>query len=246
LLKMAQSIEVTGCQRVPLEAELMMDEAFYVNTTVPVVHNVVFDAKVADRQIENILVLDAEKELDILEESPFVSVTVFCMRWLQNAFNMRIKDDDRLGALKEVVVAAVESETAGKELLDFTEVHTDVSMLSTFEQGQETVIETKRRTKQRITKGNRSLFAARLANEAKLKFGTLKYTEANMLMVRRWLSKFLDVPEFKDLRITDKVLALDRAVFMAFVVSEDFQRFKVLFESKKMQDKVLLRFGATE
>jgi hypothetical protein len=78
----------------------------------------------------------------------------------------------------------------------------------------------------------------------KVKFGNLKYIEANRLMVHRWLSKVVE-EEFKDLRTVDKVLALERATFMAFVVSEDFLRYQVLFEDKIMSDRMLARFGAS-
>jgi hypothetical protein len=46
------------------------------------------------------------------------------------------------------------------------------------------------------------------------------------------------------LRNCDKALALERATFMSFVTSADFSRFKVLFEDKLMQDRLLVRFGA--
>jgi len=48
------------------------------------------------------------------------------------------------------------------------------------------------------------------------------------------------------MRNVDKVLALDRATFMTFVMSDDFKRYQVLFEDKKMKDRLLMRFGASE
>jgi len=227
-------------------ANSMEIDGVHINLESPIVHNVFLDADKAGRELDSMLVVDASSELDILEESPFVAVTCFCMRWLQKAMNMRIKNDDKLGALKEVVVAAIESDNNDKPLLDFTEQYEDITTLARHNMGETTIVETRRRVRTKIRKGYRSLFAARLACEAKLKFGNMSYNEANIMMVRRWLSKMLDVPEYKDLRITDKLLALDRAVFMAFVVSEDFKRYKVLFENKLMNDRILLRFGASE
>jgi hypothetical protein len=238
---MTQSIEITGTQRIPLEAELMMDDHFYINTTAPVVHNVVFDIAAAHERLESLLVLDAEKDLNVVEENPFVTVTMFCQKWFQRAFGVEIKDTRRIELLKEIVTETMEK--AVDEPADYTEIHVDESLLVTFKNGEEVRELVKRRERRRITKGCRSMFAASLATRVKVKFGTLHYNEANQIMVHRWLSGIVD-EEFKDLRNCDKALALERATFMSFVTSADFSRFKVLFEDKLMQDRLLVRFGA--
>jgi len=220
----------------------MMDEAFYVNTTTPVVHNVVFDVATAQQRLESLLVLDAEKELDIVEENPFVSITLFCQRWFQRAFNVKVEDSRRVELLKAIVTETME--TAHDFPVDYTEYNTEVHCKSVYEQGVEVTHEVKRVGRQRITKGCRTMFAAALATKVKVKFGTMNYTEANRIMVHRWLSGVV-MEEFPDLRNSDKALALERATFMAFVVSEDFARFKVLFEDKSMKDRLLMRFGAS-
>lgn len=240
---MAQSILVTGTQRVPLEAELMMDDHFYVNTTTPTVRNVLLDVKQAENDLNSMLVLDAEKDLEVVEESPLVSITVFCQRWFQKAFNIKKEDTHRIELLKEVIVSAMEE--ANDDPIDYTELHTDVSTITCYEDGVPEQKLTRKTERRRITKGNRSKFSAALAQRVKVKFGTLRFSEANRIMVHRWLGSVVD-EEYTDLRVSDKALALERATFMAFIVSEDFARFQVLFDHSLMKEKLLLRFGAEQ
>jgi hypothetical protein len=233
---------ITGTQRIPLEAELMMDEEFYVNTTSPVVRNVVFDVAVAQRRLDTLLVVDAETELEIVEENPFVSVTLFCQRWFIKAFGLSKEDVRRKECLKRVVVEAVEA--ACDDPIDYTEEHTDESVKTTYENGVASSTVVRKKSRRRITKGYRSMFAASLSLKVKIKFGALKYNEANRIMVHRWLSGVVE-EEYPDLRNCDKVLALERATFMSFVVSADYARFNVLFEDELMKDRLLMRFGAS-
>lgn len=201
-----------------------------------------FDLDVTRRQLDGMLRLDA-RELDIIEENPFVTVTAFCQKWLSKVFGVKKSQLHDKENLRHVICNAVDS--AHEDPLDYTEDHKEYRKLVTYENGQATERVVKRRKTTRIVKGNRSKFAGSLAQRVKVKFGNLKYIEANRLMVHRWLSKVVE-EEFKDLRTVDKVLALERATFMAFVVSEDFLRYQVLFEDKIMSDRLLARFGASE
>jgi hypothetical protein len=200
-----------------------------------------FDLEATKRALDAMLVLDA-RELDIVEENPFVTVTAFCQKWLSKVFGVKKSQLHDKENLRHVICNAVDS--AHDDPLDYVEDHAESRKLVTYRNGQATerIVSQKKTT--RIVKGNRSKFAGSLAQRVKVKFGNLKYIEANRLMVHRWLSKVVE-EEFKDLRTVDKVLALERATFMAFVVSEDFLRYQVLFEDKIMSDRMLARFGAS-
>nr|UHS72013.1 MAG: hypothetical protein [Tombusviridae sp.] len=200
---------------------------------------IIFDLEKTRRGLDSILRVDA-RDLEIIEENPFVSITVFCQKWFQKAFGLGKKESTEIEVLKQVVTSAMEE--AHEDPVDYVETHIDTSTRTTYNNGEAVVEVTRQRKTQRLVKGNRSKFAASLAQLVKVKFGSLKYTEANRLMVHRWLSKFVD-ETYADLRTVDKVLALERATFMSFIVSEDFARFQVLFESEAMKDRLLAHFG---
>jgi len=203
----------------------------------PYIH---FDVERAKRELSSMLVIDAT-ELDIVEENAFVAITVFCQTWLCKAFGLSKRESTQADILRETICAAVEE--AHVDANDYVEEHIDTSVKNTYNNGEVTQIVTRVRKTSRLVKGNRSKFAGSLAQRIKVKFGTLKYTEANRIMVHRWLSKIVE-EEFKDLRTVDKVLALERATFMAFIVSEDYARFKVLFEDGKMSDRLLAHYAS--
>jgi len=79
-----------------------------------------------------------------------------------------------------------------------------------------TVLHNVKRTN-RIKKGGRSRFAMALAKEAYLKFGARPLTQANTLVTRKWLTKFLEGEKYRDMRTCDKIIAIDRAMFLSFV-----------------------------
>lgn len=78
-----------------------------------------------------------------------------------------------------------------------------------------------------LMKGRRSMFSASLAKLAYNKFGQRPMSEANVLVTRKWIQKYLEEPMYKDLRTCDKNLAIDRALFLSFVPTKDFQMMKV-------------------
>lgn len=200
-----------------------------------------FDLELAKRELDAMLVIDA-RELDIVEENPFVTITVFCQKWLHKVFGVKKSQLQDKENLRHVICDAVENACERAE--DYIEEHIETHRKVTYVDGQAVERIVSRKKSARIAKGSRSRFAGSLAQRVKVKFGNLKYVEANRLMVHRWLSKVVE-DEFKDLRTCDKVLALERATFMAFVVSEDYLRYQVLFEDKLMADRLLARFGAS-
>nr|UHS72380.1 MAG: hypothetical protein [Tombusviridae sp.] len=211
---------------------------------------ILFDLDVTARELDNMLCVDAQ-ELDIVEENllaevvvrtiaPVVHITKFCQTWFRKAFRLPQEDTTKVEVLRETVLMAMEE--AHEDPRDYVETHLSQATKTTYYKGLSKTEVLRTRTSERLVKGYRSKFAASLAQEVKLKFSTLKYTEANRLMVARWLSNHI-AENFKDLRTVDKVLAMERATFMAFLVSDDFARFKVLFETEPIKDRLLAHFG---
>lgn len=83
------------------------------------------------------------------------------------------------------------------------------------------------KTKKVLKKGRRSLFSASIAKLAYNKYGERKMSEANVLVTRRWIQKLLEEPQYSDLRTCDKNLAIDRALFLSFVPTKDFQMMRL-------------------
>ena len=229
-----------GCEWAP-RGEDVDPEVGFVEYPTRDVSGHQFDLAETARGLDAMLVLDA-RDLEIVEENPFVTVTAFCQKWLSKVFGVKKSMLHDKENLRHVICDAVENACERAE--DYTEEHIETRKKVSYVNGQavERVVSRKKST--RIVKGNRSKFAGSLAQRVKVKFGNLKYVEANRIMVHRWLSKVVE-EEFKDLRTCDKVLALERATFMSFVVSEDFLRYQVLFEDKIMSDRLLARFGAS-
>jgi len=90
----------------------------------------------------------------------------------------------------------------------------------------------------KLKKGHRSSFAAAVAKQAYNKFGERTYSEANVLVTRRWLQKYFDDVKFTDLRTVDKNNAIDRALFLSFVPTRDFQQARIAMATKQWQARV--------
>lgn len=104
--------------------------------------------------------------------------------------------------------------------------------------GVRTIFDNKKVSK-RLRKGRRSHFAAAVAKVAYLKFGNRQMSEANMLVTRRWIAKYLEGEEFKDLRTCDKAIAIDRALFLSFVPTREFGMMKMVTATKQWEDRVV-------
>jgi hypothetical protein len=90
----------------------------------------------------------------------------------------------------------------------------------------------------KLKKGQRSNFAAAVAKHAYNKFGERPHTEANVLVTRRWLQKYFDDAKFTDLRTVDKNMAIDRALFLSFVPTRDFQKSKIATATRQWQKRM--------
>lgn len=105
--------------------------------------------------------------------------------------------------------------------------------------GEEDVVKQviSRKVTQKLVKKQRSNFAAAVAKKAYNKFGDRQMTQANVLVTRKWLQKYLE-DSFKDLRTCDKNLAIDRAVFLSFVPTKDFLKMRILMETNAAQERI--------
>jgi hypothetical protein len=63
-------------------------------------------------------------------------------------------------------------------------------------------------------------------------------SEANILVTRKWLVKYLEDDKFKDMRTVDKALAIDRAVFLSFVPSDEFRRMRLAVTTTQWEKRV--------
>jgi len=99
-------------------------------------------------------------------------------------------------------------------------------------------IQERKRVSHKLKKGQRSNFAAAVAKKAYNKFGERPYSEANVLVTRRWLQKFFEEERFKDLRTTDKNNAIDRALFLSFVPTRDFQKARIAMATRQWQQRM--------
>jgi len=90
----------------------------------------------------------------------------------------------------------------------------------------------------KLKKGERSNFAAAVAKQAYHKFGERPHTEANVLVTRRWLQKYFDDAKFTDLRTVDKNNAIDRALFLSFVPTREFQKSKIATATRQWRNRM--------
>jgi hypothetical protein len=99
------------------------------------------------------------------------------------------------------------------------------------------VFEKKTRTTHTLAKGHRSRFAMAVAKKAYNKFGRRPVSQANLLVTRKWIQKYME-EAFKDLRTADKNVAIDRALFLSFVPTLDYNRLAKLMENDVFTDRI--------
>lgn len=83
----------------------------------------------------------------------------------------------------------------------------------------------------RIKKGHRTTFAMTVAKRAYVKFGARPLTEANVMVTRKWIVKLI-ADEYKDLRVCDQALVIDRATFLSFIPTMAWNNYKFVFHGK--------------
>lgn len=163
---------------------------------------------------------------------PTCVITKWGVEWLRRAlFGDVSVEKFTLGAIKQLDVEA-------KDPLDYVETHTYINEHVVAVQGKKEKIERVERVKKVLKKGKRSNFASCIAHEAYNKFGARAMTEANVLVTRRWLQKLLSEPEYKDLRMVDRNIAIDRALFLSFIPTDDFRKMRLATASRAWQKRV--------
>lgn len=142
-------------------------------------------------------------------------------------------------AVEKSAAEAVRSlDVEANDPMDYVETHTHTFSKAVVVQGKQVRLETVTKKKMVLKKGKRTNFASSLAHIAYNKFGARPMTEANVLVTRKWLAKLLSEPEYKDLRIVDRNIAIDRALFLSFVPTNEFRQMKVVCATKAWQKRV--------
>ncbi len=165
-----------------------------------------------------------------MEHEQILVLTKWGCKWLKFAYDYVVNGDSATKFAKRIIT---ELDTCRVEPEIFLEKHTYVSTHTVIDcdasapDVAEKVVIDNRLTKTKVKKGKRSKFAAAVANLAYNKFGERPQTEANVLVTRKWIQKLLEEPRFKDLRTCDKNLAIDRALFLSFIPTKDFQMMKL-------------------
>lgn len=175
-----------------------------------------------------------EKVGDIGEET--VVLTVWGAKWVKHVW-----DFWRLGgSAGEFAADALQTlDAVEDEPEDFIEEHkTEHRKMVKDVNGVRTIFDNVKITK-RLRKGKRSCFAAAVAKQAYLKFGERPMSEANILVTRKWIAKYLEDVKFKDLRTCDKTIAIDRALFLSFVPTREFGRMKLAVASRPWEQRVV-------
>lgn len=163
---------------------------------------------------------------------PTCVITKWGMEWLRRTLFGDV-------SVEQVAVDAIRAlDVEANDPLDYVETHTHTFTKSVVVQGKVVGLESVDKVKKVLKKGKRTNFAACIAHLAYNKFGARPMSEANVLVTRKWIQKLLAEPEYKDLRTCDKNLAIDRALFLSFVPTNEFRTMKVATASRAWQKRV--------
>lgn len=176
-------------------------------------------------------VVREQPRVNPLAEEPVVELTRWAVKWLKFAYDRVVNGTDvhqcATGLLKEL-------DSCEESPEEFVETH-EVTLTKTVD--GEKVLENKKVTK-RLAKGKRSKFAMCVAKAAYLKFGRRNMSEANLLVTRKWIVKFLEDPKYVDLRVADKCIAVDRALFLSFVPTMVYNDMKIVSGDKAVEGRI--------
>jgi hypothetical protein len=164
-----------------------------------------------------------------------VVLSNWACKWLKYAYT-RLVDGSQIHQYAEKLL--VEFDACTESPIEFVEEHV-VTLTKTVKcQGLiNTPINNVKKTR-RLVKGKRSKFAMCLAKEAYLKFGRRPLSEANTIVTRKWMLKYLDHVDYADLRNCDKVLAIDRALFLSFIPTIVFNNMRLAADDKALKNRV--------
>lgn len=170
-----------------------------------------------------------------VDSEQVVVLTKWGVKWLRFAWDLAVNGNKKEQVTKAMIkqLDAVEEDP---ECFVDAHVYTSTHVIHNSVDGAVTVGEVQRRKKV-LRKGKRTAFAASVAQIAYNKFGERPMSEANILVTRKWLQKYLDSPEYKDLRTCDKNLAIDRALFLSFVPTDSFRAMKLATTTNAWKDR---------
>lgn len=170
------------------------------------------------------------------ELEAYIVITKWGFKWLRFACDYVVNGGPADKFAKEVLRTF---EDVSEEPLEYVETHiTTVEKKVVDHVRMEIKKAEVKKVKKVLAKGKRSAFSASIAKIAYNKFGERKMTEANVLVTRKWIQKLLAEDEYKDLRTCDKNLAIDRALFLSFLPTKDFQAMKVATATKTWRDRL--------
>jgi len=158
------------------------------------------------------------------------------VKWIKYAFDRLVNGSDVHQCAGRLLVELEGTTELPQSLL---EVHEVTFKKTVTEDGGErkTIIDNKKRSV-RVRKGGRSRFAMALAKEAYLKFGARPFTQANTLVTRKWLVKYLEGDQFVDMRTCDKIVAIDRAMFLSFVPTIAHNNMRVVSQDSAITNMI--------
>lgn len=162
---------------------------------------------------------------------PTCVMTAWGIQWLKRAIFGDV-------SVKRVALETIKTfDLEECDPLDYVEKHTTSVSHVVKVQGEITKEEVEMKTKLVLAQGKRSKFASAIAKLAYNKFGAREMTPANILVTRRWIAKLIAEPEYKDLRTSDKNVAIDRALFLSFIPTEEFRRMKIVSASRAWHNR---------
>ena len=164
-------------------------------------------------------------------------------KWIKYAYDRLVNGSDVHQYANKMLTELENTTVSPSSVLQFEE--TSFTKTVEIDGEKKTLIENHTKSV-RIQKGGRSKFAMALAKEAYLKFGARPLTQANTLVTRKWLVKYLEGVQFKDMRTCDKIIAIDRAMFLSFVPTIVHNNMRVAAQDSaivKMMSGVTTSFG---
>lgn len=166
---------------------------------------------------------------------PACVVTKWGVEWLKHVWHEMVGGHSVKQLAKKIVK---EFDEVGDNPEHFVEEHTITREKSVRdrETGQVEVQKVSVTTL-KLKKGKRSKFAVAIANLAYNKFGQRAFTEANVMVTRRWIQKWLDQEKFADLRLVDKNNAIDRALFLSFLPTDSFRLMQLVKSTKQWEER---------
>lgn len=167
---------------------------------------------------------------------PYIEISKWGFRWIRFAYNYVLEGGPADKFAKDIIRTF---DDVAEDPLDYVEKHIYTNEHRIVDKVNcEIKKKEVKKEKKCLAKGKRSAFSASIAKIAYNKFGERPMSEANVLVTRKWIQKYLEEPDFKDLRVCDKNLAIDRALFLSFIPTKDFQAMRITLGTSAWKNRV--------